>query len=122
MNFRLPLQGTAGQRKTNFLDKAAAGHWWGLFEDTDLAAAAGLNAVFGPVGQVGGVFTRAESRRKGFSRSAMAALIQDARDCLGLEKLILFTGERNFAARCLYESLGFTIIGYFGLFFGSWLE
>jgi ribosomal protein S18 acetylase RimI-like enzyme len=37
---------------------------------------------------------------------------------LGLQKLILFTGENNIAAQGLYRSLGFRRLGEFALLFG----
>ena len=52
----------------------------------------------------------------------MNVLLRDAGERHRLEKLILFTGERNLAARGLYEFLGFSVIGYFGLLFGSWID
>jgi predicted GNAT family acetyltransferase len=45
--------------------------------------------------------------------------MRDSRARLGLERLVLFTGERSTAARSLYESLGFRRIGEFGLFFAE---
>ncbi len=118
----LPVQGTSEQLRVNFTRQTDAGHWWGAFEGSQLIALVGLNASYGGVGQIGGVYTLPEKRRKGLARSAMGKLLTDVRDRHHLEKLILFTGESNVAARGLYESLHFKPIGYFGLLFGSWTE
>jgi predicted GNAT family acetyltransferase len=45
----------------------------------------------------------------------MAALLADSANEHGLERLILFTGHHNHAARRLYETLGFETIGDFAL-------
>ena len=115
----LPVQGTLEQQRTQFESQAQAGHWWGTFDDGRLTTTVALNAVYGKMGQVGGVYTPPEWRRKGFARAAMRALIRDSGSRLGLERLILFTGEDNLAAQGLYESLGFRGIGHVGLFFGT---
>ena len=49
----------------------------------------------------------------------MTAVMRDAHRLQRLERLFLFTGEENVAARRMYESLGFESFGYFGLFFGE---
>jgi ribosomal protein S18 acetylase RimI-like enzyme len=49
----------------------------------------------------------------------MITLMRDARSVHRLDRLFLFTGEENVAARRMYESLGFERFGYFGLFFGE---
>ena len=116
----LPVQGTLEQQKAQYEAQADPGHWWGLFENGKLATTVALNAVYGPLGQVGGVYTPPEWRRKGLARAAMRALIADSAGRLGLKRLILFTGEENLAAQSLYESLGFRVIGHIGLFFGTW--
>ncbi len=115
----LPVHGTLDQRRDAFVNQATEGHWWGRPEGAHLVAIAGLNATFDSLGQVGGVFTVPERRRRGLGRAVMLALLEDASLHLGLKKLILFTGEHNEAARRLYESIGFSKIGYFGLLFGS---
>ena len=71
------------------------------------------------MGQIGGVFTLPENRRKGYSKLCMKQLIIDSRNIHQLNILILFTKEDNVAAQGLYESLGFEHIGYFGLIFGQ---
>jgi hypothetical protein len=78
-----------------------------------------LNAAYGSVGQVGGVYARPEDRKKGLARAAMELLIEDSREHHHFTRLILFTGEENPGARRLYESLGFELTGAFGLLLGS---
>jgi predicted GNAT family acetyltransferase len=113
---RLPLQLTAEQRREEFEADARAHRWWGAFDHDRLIAVAGLNAAYGPVGQVGGVYCRPEERRKGWSRALMRKLIADSR--ARYQRLVLFTGEDNVAAQRLYESLDFEISGAFGIFLG----
>jgi predicted GNAT family acetyltransferase len=117
---KMPVQGTVDQQRAQFERQTDAGHWWGTFDGGRLAAMVALNAVYGTLGQVGGVYTPPEWRRKGLARSAMRVLISDAARRLALKQLTLFTGENNLAAQGLYESLGFRRTGDFGLFFGSW--
>lgn len=115
----LPAQGSSAQRQALFTADASAGRWWGAFSSQHLVTVAGLNAVYGSMGQVGGVFTAPECRRRGLARAVMMLLLQDSARRHRLRTMILFTGDRNNAARALYESLGFTQMGYFGLLFGS---
>lgn len=112
----LPGQLTAEQRREEFEADARAHRWWGVFDGDRLIAIAGLNAAYGPVGQVGGVYCRPEERRKGWSRAVMLKLIADGR--ARFERLVLFTGENNVGAQRLYESLDFKISGAFGIFLG----
>jgi ribosomal protein S18 acetylase RimI-like enzyme len=113
----LPTQLTAPQRQDEFESRARAQNWWGTFEGERLVAIAGINAEYGRIGQVGGVYSRPEDRRKGFARAAMRALIADVQD--RFERLVLFTGAENVGAQRLYESLGFQSAGFFGIFLGT---
>ena len=116
----LPLQATLEQRRTDFVVRIRSGLWWGAFDDSDeLVSIASLNATYGTLGQVGGVYTRPAERRKGLARSVMQLLIADCRKRLRFEKLVLFTGDDNVSARKLYESLGFEAAGAFGLLLGD---
>ncbi len=58
-------------------------------------------------------------RRRGFSRAVMKKLIVDSVERHKVDMLILFTGEKNVAARNLYEGLGLEHIGFYGIFFGT---
>jgi predicted GNAT family acetyltransferase len=116
----LPLQSTLEQRQTDFMVRIRSGLWWGAFDDCyDLVSIAALNATYGSMAQVGGVYTRPSDRRHGVAKAVMRLLIQDCRKRLGFEKLVLFTGEDNTAARKLYESVGFQVAGGFGLLLGD---
>ncbi|MDB6161965.1 MAG: acetyltransferase [Gammaproteobacteria bacterium] len=116
----LPLQATLEQRRTDFIVRIRSGLWWGAFDDCyDLVSIAALNATYGSLGQVGGVYTRPADRKKGLAKAVMRLLIEDCRKRLRFEKLVLFTGEDNTAARRLYESLDFQAAGAFGLLLGD---
>jgi ribosomal protein S18 acetylase RimI-like enzyme len=116
----LPLQATLEQRRTDFIMRIRSGLWWGAIDDShELVSIAALNATYGSLGQVGGVYTRPAERRSGLSRAVMRRLIADCRQRLEFEKLVLFTGEDNRSARGLYESLGFEPAGAFGLLLGD---
>ena len=111
----LPVQGTQAERQAQFGRNTEARLWWGCFEDGCLLSMAGLNAVYEQLGQVGGVYTVPEHRRRGLSRATMNALLTDSVKVHGLKRLILFTGEHNHAAQHLYDTLGFSRIGDFAL-------
>ncbi len=115
----LPWQSTLLQRKEEFESRARAHRWWGVFEGEQLVAIAGLNAMYGQLGQVGGVYARFGERRKGLGRVVMRELIRDSLRRHHFERLVLFTGEDNVGARRLYESLGFEAGGAFALFLGT---
>ncbi len=116
---RLPVHGSREERFALFSGQAECGHWWGYFDGGELIATVSLNALYGRIGQVGGVYTRPAYRGRGLARIAMAKLMADAWQRHRLERLILFTGEDNRTARALYEALGFATRGYFGLLFGT---
>jgi RimJ/RimL family protein N-acetyltransferase len=115
----LPLPVVDAAHEAEFARRARARWWWGAFAGTQLAAIVGLNAAYGAVGQIGGVYARPAQRKKGFARAAMELLMEDGREHHHFEKLILFTNEANQPARRLYESLGFEVAGAFGLLLGS---
>ena len=115
----LPLPVVDAAHEAEFVRKTRAKWWWGAFVGSQLAAVVGLNAAYGVVGQVGGVYARPEDRKKGLARAAMELLMDESREQHHLEKLILFTSEDNQSARRLYESLGFEAAGAFGLLLGS---
>ena len=117
MNLPLPVVDDA--HEAEFGRRTRARWWWGTFSGSQLVAIVGLNAAYGVVGQVGGVYTRPADRNKGMARAAMELLVEDGRDYHQFEKLVLFTNEDNFGARRLYESLTFEVVGEFGLLLGS---
>ena len=114
----LPIQGTREQRRADFEESARKKHWWGIWNDGTLAAISALNAVHESMGQIGGVYTTPEQRRCGFGKRVMQTLISDCVYVHKLQKLLLFTGDKNLAAQRLYESLGFRQAGEFALLFG----
>jgi predicted GNAT family acetyltransferase len=115
----LPTLGERDQRMASFVRSSGRGHWWGGFEGERLVSMIGIIALHETTAQIGGVFTPTDMRRRGYSRAVLARLLQDARQIHGLDRIFLFTGEENVAARMLYESIGFTRFGHFGLFFGE---
>jgi RimJ/RimL family protein N-acetyltransferase len=116
---KLPVPVLDDAHALEFARRTRAKWWWGAFVGRQLAAIVGLNAAYGSVGQVGGVYARPEDRKKGLARAAMELLIEDSREHHHFTRLILFTGEENPGARRLYESLGFELTGAFGLLLGS---
>lgn len=106
------------EMRTEFLLKAAQRITWGLFLDEKLVAIADLNAHFSDLGQLGGVFTIPEFRKRGLSTRLIRHLIYDLKSFHQIRKLIIFTGEKNLAARRVYESLGINRYGYYALLFG----
>ena len=115
----LPLPTIDAAHEVEFAGRTRAKWWWGTFVGSQLAAIVGLNATYGVVGQVGGVYARPADRKKGLARAAMQLLIEESREYHRFEKLILFTGEESRNPRRLYESLGFEVAGAFGLLLGS---
>ena len=115
----LPLPAVDDAHEAEFVRRTRAKWWWGTFIGSQLAAIVGLNAAYGVVGQVGGVYARPGDRKRGLARAAMELLIEDSWEHHHFRKLILFTGEENRSARRLYESLGFESAGAFGLLLGS---
>jgi RimJ/RimL family protein N-acetyltransferase len=115
----LPLPVVDEAHEADFVRRTRAKWWWGTFVGSQLAAIAGLNAAYGVIGQVGGVYARPADRKKGLARAAMELLMEESREYHHFERLILFTGEENQRARRLYESLGFVVAGAFGLLLGS---
>ncbi|KPF86127.1 hypothetical protein IP70_07220 [alpha proteobacterium AAP38] len=64
--------------------------------------------------QIGGVWTPVALRGRGLARAAVTGALLAARDD-GAETAILFTGKQNEPARRAYLSLGFRIIGDYGI-------
>ena len=102
-----------------FSEKAEKKITWGLFLENVLVSIADLNAKALDLGQVGGVYTVPSFRQRGYSKSVMRQLLLDAKELHKIRKLIIFTGEQNFPAQKLYNSLGVSQVGYFALLFGD---
>ena len=72
------------------------------------------NARIAEAVQIGGVWTPVPLRGRGHARCVVAGALQAAAS-QGASRAILFTPESNLAARHSYESLGFSLIGDYGL-------
>lgn len=107
------------QLKADFTLKASQRIIWGLFLDGKLTTVAELNAKALDLGQVGGVYTSPNYRKKGFATLLMQQIIMDIKQLHGIRKLIIFTDENNHPAKKVYESLGAKHVGYFALLFGE---
>ena len=107
------------EMQTEFLQKVAGQTTWGLFWEGKIAAIADLNARFLDLGQLGGVYTMPELRKRGLSTRLIRHLIHDIKVLHRMRKLIIFTGENNVAARKVYESLDIHPFGKYALLFGS---
>ncbi|MFK8138162.1 MAG: GNAT family N-acetyltransferase [Bdellovibrionales bacterium] len=113
----LPNQLSKEQIREDYLLRTQNNGIWGYFDDNKLISTCGLNSNTSDVGQVNGVFTIKEFRRKGLSRSTMLHMLKDCRDDLNHRKSILFTGEKDLPAQKLYDSIGYERIGSFALIF-----
>lgn len=111
----LPDELSIEQKRKDFESQIADKIWWGLFDGEKLISRTALNSKGEKIGQVGGVFTPREFRQKGFAKAVMLHMLKDCRDLHGHKKNILFTGETDFPAQKLYESMGYSRIGYFAL-------
>jgi uncharacterized protein len=72
------------------------------------------NARIAEAVQIGGVWTPRDLRGRGYARSVVAGALQSA-FAEGASRAVLFTPEANLSARRSYESLGFSIVGDYGL-------
>lgn len=101
-----------------FIDKCKQKIIWGFFFEDQLVSIADLNAKAFDLGQLGGVYTAPKFRQRGYSKAVIHRLLADLKG-LGIQKLIIFTGENSLAAQKLYESIGVEQVGYFALLFGN---
>lgn len=111
----LPDELTEEQKRQDFASQITNQIWWGLFEGDKLLSRVALNSKGESIGQVGGVFTPKELRQRGYAKAAMFHMLKDCRDMHGHVKNILFTGETDYPAQRLYESMGYRRVGYFAL-------
>ena len=72
------------------------------------------NARIAEAVQIGGVWTPVPLRGRGHARCVVAGALQSAA-AQGASRAILFTPESNHPARRSYESLGFSVVGDYGL-------
>jgi predicted GNAT family acetyltransferase len=113
-----PIAGDLDGRRRYFEACAAGGQCWGGFEGDALVTMAALDHDYAWAAQVGGIFTRADRRGRGFARTILTRVLNDLLD-RRYTRAVLFGYERE-AARRLYEVVGFRATGHFGLFYGTW--
>jgi ribosomal protein S18 acetylase RimI-like enzyme len=95
--------------------RAARGEVTLVFEGETLVACAGVNARFRNTCQVGSVYVLPDYRGRGYGYSVVSAHL--ARMFARYDRVVLFVGETNPAARRLYGKLGFRETG--GLLFAG---
>jgi RimJ/RimL family protein N-acetyltransferase len=87
---------------------------WVLAAGDALVAYAAFNAMLPEIVQVGGVWTPPAARGRGYARSVVAgALLAAGKQ--GVRRAVLFAHPANAAARRAYCSIGFRIVGDYGL-------
>ncbi len=75
-----------------------------------------FNAALPDIVQIGGVYTPAELRSRGYARCVVAGSLVIAKS-RGVTRSVLFTREDNLAAQAAYESIGFRRVGDYGIVF-----
>ena len=87
---------------------------WLLLSGTTPVAYSTFNAMLPEIVQIGGVWTPPEFRGRGYARSVVAGSLAAAHK-QGVERAVLFADPFNAAARRSYLSIGFEIVGDYGL-------
>jgi uncharacterized protein len=87
---------------------------WLLERDGELLARTEFTGRVAEGVQIGGVYTPAAQRGRGYARCVLASHLLAAR-AAGVETAVLFTGDANLPARRAYASLGFTRVGDYRL-------
>ncbi len=100
---RASIERTFAERRTGVLEA-----------EGKLVAMSSFNTTIDEAVQVGGVWTPPALRRRGYARAVVAASLRDAR-AEGVQRAILFTGDRHIAAQKAYCAIGFQGVGDFGL-------
>jgi len=89
--------------------------FWGAFVDGQLQGMVGLSreprAKNRHKGDVVAMYVAPESGRRGLAKALLQAVIDHARNVIGLEQLVLSVTRSNEAARQLYRAAGFTTFG-----------
>jgi N-acetylglutamate synthase-like GNAT family acetyltransferase len=83
---------------------------WVLEVEGEPVACSSFNTATEEAVQVGGVWTPADIRSRGYGRAVVAASLLDAR-AEGVTTAILFTGQENVPAQRAYAALGFQHVG-----------
>ena len=92
----------------------ANGAVWIVLDGDQPVSHSAFNARIPGVVQVGGVWTPPALRGRGYAKCAVAGSLLDARR-EGAKRAVLFTAEENAPARAAYETLGFRVVGDYGL-------
>ena len=87
---------------------------WVLFDHGNPVAYSVFNAMLPDIVQIGGVWTPPELRGQGYARSIVAGSLVAAGK-QGVRRAVLFADPSNAAARAAYLSIGFEIVGDYGL-------
>jgi predicted GNAT family acetyltransferase len=85
-----------------------------LVQDETPVAYSVFNATLPDIVQIGGVWTPPESRGRGYARSVVAGSLLAAHQ-QEVRRAVLFANPANAAARAAYLSIGFEIVGDYGL-------
>ena len=106
-------------QRLSFIDRATRRYWWGAFGGGELVSIAGIDEMYRSVAHVGGLYTRADARGRGFGQAVMAAVLRDIAPLHGISRVVLFTNTGNAGARALYSKLGFRQTGGFTMCFAT---
>jgi predicted GNAT family acetyltransferase len=87
---------------------------WVLLHDDRPVSYSSFTATTRGMVQVGGVYTPAELRGRGYGRAVVAGSLRDARKA-GSRRSVLFTSRANTAAQRAYCALGYQAVGDFAL-------
>lgn len=90
------------------------GNHWVAEHDGDPVSYACLNAQLPDCVQIGGVWTPPAHRSRGYARAAVAGCLLAVRE-RGVRSSILFTPTDNIPAQRAYLSIGYRIVGDYGL-------
>ena len=89
--------------------------FWGAFVDGGLQGIVGLTREARTKnrhkGDVVAMYVAPEHRRRGLARALLQAVIDHARNAMGLEQLVLTVTHTNHGARELYRRAGFSTFG-----------
>ncbi len=111
-----PAQDLDAEARAGVEQGIARGEMWILVdrERGEMLSMTAINARLPDIVQIGGVYTPPELRARGHARAVVAGQLAALR-AQGARRAVLFTGRANAQARRAYESLGFRIVGDYGL-------
>jgi uncharacterized protein len=94
--------------------QSTAKHWVLIADNTPVAYTA-FNASLPDIVQIGGVWTPPALRGNGYAKCVVAGSLLQAKS-QGVERAVLFTNFKNYAAQAVYKGIGFQNTGEkFGL-------